>query len=144
MILARFAAGNPLTAIFRWGPVLLWMAGITYFSSLSDPLGPLSRYSDLIGQIGHIAEYAGLAVLLHRATHHPSRTTHHAFALSFAIGLLFALLDELHQAFVPGREAALGDVGLDTVGLGVGLLAVWLLGCVVGSLKRRSQFVVMR
>ncbi|HEY76474.1 MAG TPA: hypothetical protein G4O00_09880 [Thermoflexia bacterium] len=62
-------------AAYRWGPVLLWMAGIFIFSSLSRPLGPLSDtpYGGLVGRLCHVAEYAGLAALLYRAVL-PGRT----------------------------------------------------------------------
>lgn len=45
------------------------MAGIFHFSSLTYPLGPLSRseYSEIIGRVAHFVEYAGLAILLQRA-----------------------------------------------------------------------------
>ena len=58
-----------LDLAWRWGPVLLWMAGIFFFSSLSDPLGPASEsaHSGLIGRAAHALEYAGLAALLLRA-----------------------------------------------------------------------------
>jgi hypothetical protein len=117
------------------------MVGISYFSSRSDPLGPLSasEMAGLIGNAAHIAEYAGLAVLLHRAWAgdalawpRPSAGEHfppaerQAFAFSLVAGLLFALLDEFHQSFVPGREASLSDVALDASGLGMALTGVWL------------------
>jgi len=40
------------------------------------------------------------------------------------IGFLFALLDELHQGFVPGRDAELADIVVDAVGMGVALIAI--------------------
>jgi hypothetical protein len=53
-----------------WVPVLLWMAGIFYFSSRRVPLGfvpasPGRRVS--VGKMAHFVEYAGLAILLYRA-----------------------------------------------------------------------------
>ena len=54
----------------RWAPVLLWTAGIFYFSSRPDPLGflPSSGHDTFdIGNLAHIGEYAGLAALLYRA-----------------------------------------------------------------------------
>ena len=43
--------------------------------------------------------------------------------LAFALTVLYRVLDELHQAFVPGRTASEADLGLDAAGalIGVGL-----------------------
>jgi VanZ family protein len=38
-------------------------------------------------------------------------------------GILFAALDEFHQAFIPGRHASIWDVVADALGLVVGF--VW-------------------
>jgi len=64
---------SPVFSIFRlverWGPVLVWMVGIFYFSSRPDPLGFLCSGQDTVGvdKLAHMGEYAGLAALLYRA-----------------------------------------------------------------------------
>ena len=35
--------------------------------------------------------------------------------------MLFAISDEFHQSFVPGRSASLMDIGLDLLGIVLGL-----------------------
>lgn len=52
-----------------------------------------------------------------------------AFVLSMCC--LYAITDELHQYFVPGRAMELRDVIIDTVGASVGMS----IGCVVRGLK---------
>ena len=39
------------------------------------------------------------------------------FSLSFGLLILYGILDELHQFFVPGRFCTLFDVGIDTAGI---------------------------
>ena len=46
---------------------------------------------------------------------------------SFAAGGLYALLDEVHQAFVPGRAMEGADILTDLLGLGVGILLLGYL-----------------
>ena len=38
-----------------------------------------------------------------------------------ALAVLYAVSDEVHHGFVPGRNAAVADVLIDSVGAGVGL-----------------------
>jgi len=82
----------------------------------------------LVRKTAHFVEYAILGCLFWRvvasanafAASSPAR--HLAWALLFAG--LYAASDETHQIFVPGREASIHDVILDTVGAGFGLAVV--------------------
>lgn len=64
-----------------------------------------------------MVEYAILAMLLLRAA---GRSLEGALAVS----LLYALSDELHQSFVPGRTARWADVGFDFVGAVLGVITI--------------------
>ena len=55
-------------------------------------------------------------------------------AAAFAIVFLYAVSDEIHQLFVPGRAAAVGDVLIDTAGGLTGILAL------LGFRKLRMMF----
>lgn len=46
---------------------------------------------------------------------------------AFILGVLFAVTDELHQLFSPGRAAQFTDVLLDACGVAVGSLVIYLL-----------------
>ena len=136
-------------SVSPWVPVLLWIAGIFYFSSRPDPLGFLpssgQRIVD-IDKLAHMGEYAGLTVLCYRAlaggqqgvkdTKQPAGNPHtpqsdpppgrRALALSFALALAYAVLDELHQSLVPGRGGQPVDVGYDVAGMAAALGLIWL------------------
>ena len=111
-----------------WGLVLLWMAGIFVFSSSRRPLGPLSglECSGVIGRIAHAGEYAGLTALLYRAVARSERGRR-ASLISLGLALAYAVFDELHQKFTPGRDCELADLGYDLAGviLSLGLIQVW-------------------
>jgi VanZ family protein len=49
------------------------------------------------------------------------------YLFAFVLAVLYALTDEWHQAFVPGRSASLLDSGVDAIGALVGLSAVYWL-----------------
>ena len=55
--------------------------------------------------------------------------------LVLALVALYAASDEIHQAFVPSRDASVRDVLLDTTGGALGLLCLWAVGCLR---KRRA------
>jgi len=47
--------------------------------------------------------------------------------LPFLFCILYAALDEVHQYFVPGRQASLRDLACDAVGIAIGMWAYTLL-----------------
>ena len=124
------------------------MAGISYFSSRSDPLDflPSSGRGNGIGNLAHMGEYAGLAALLHRALssdkgvdrekgkgeieerRDTSVSLHRGRRLKvvFALALAYAVLDEFHQELSPGRSFELADIGYDLAGIVVALGLIWL------------------
>lgn len=46
--------------------------------------------------------------------------------LALALAVLYAVSDEIHQAFVPGRAGSPLDVAIDAVGVACGI-AIWQL-----------------
>jgi VanZ family protein len=47
---------------------------------------------------------------------------------AFLIGALGGALDEVHQIFVPGRSAEVGDAAADLIGAAAGILVIaWIL-----------------
>ena len=116
-----------------WAPVFLWMAGIFYFSSRSNPSGflPSSGHGIHIDRPAHIAEYAGLAALLYRAIRKQRNgaTPEHRrwrWKVVFVLALAYAVLDELHQELVPGRGFELADIGYDLAGIIATLGLIWV------------------
>lgn len=124
-----------------WLPVILWAAIIFFFSSNPDPYRFLpaswrsavpipaisnSSAAELLGQILHFVEYAVLSFLIARALHssgrgarafHQSKTdTPKIPALVVIIAMLYALSDETHQLFVPGRAFQVIDLIIDFLG----------------------------
>jgi VanZ family protein len=99
-----------------WLPVVAWAAVIFALSSVPDLGTGLGGWDLVLRKIAHAAEYAVLGALLVRAT---GRT-----GLAFALGTLYAVSDELHQSFVPGRLGSPIDVAIDAVGVVVGI-ALW-------------------
>lgn len=105
----------------RWLPAILIMAAIFYFSSIpSKEMPSFGNWDALVKKSGHILGYALLALAYLRGIHSPDWR---AFSLALAGVILFAVLDEFHQSYVPGRTSTMVDVGIDTLGAFIGLTA---------------------
>jgi VanZ family protein len=100
-----------------WLPVFAWAAVIFAFSSIPSLSSGLGVWDTVLRKGAHVTEYAILGALLYRALA--------AEALALAAGIAYAATDELHQHFVRGRHASPVDVGIDAVGVALGMLA-WL------------------
>jgi hypothetical protein len=104
--------------------VLAYMGGIFWLSSL--PAARVAAFgipAELLN-VAHIPLFAGLgSVTLLALT---GRTVLRV-ALAVALALVFALSDEWHQTFVPGRVFSLGDLSSDALGVAIGV-GVVLLG----------------
>ena len=128
----------------NWLPVVAWAALIFVFStgafsgsSTSSFLVPLlnhffpalpgddiGRIHTLIRKLGHVSEYLILALLVLRTLSRETggRLSPRRLALGLLITALYAVSDELHQAFVPGRTASIVDVWIDVLGGACGAL----------------------
>lgn len=121
----------------RWLPVICLMLVIFGLSSIPDlvffrdRLPPewmtwIKRYSLRVGEGGFFSY--GLSLhpdnLIHKAGHFILfgllgaalyRATDRSVRLSLLISLLFAVSDEVHQGFVPGRFMRFGDILFDVL-----------------------------
>jgi VanZ family protein len=101
----------------------------------------LDRIHGLIRKLSHVTEYGIFTLLLYRAfagakpfAWRPRLAT--ACVLAAAV---YAVIDEFHQSFVPGRGPSLVDSAIDTAGALVAMLAVY---AVSRALRPSSQPVV--
>jgi VanZ family protein len=100
-----------------WLPVVAWAALIFTLSSIPDLGTGLGGWDLVLRKIAHAAEYAVLGALLFRALGRELPAV--------AIGIAYAVADEVHQVFVPGRQGAAFDVLVDAAGV---LVGVYVLG----------------
>jgi VanZ family protein len=97
-----------------WLPVVAWAALIFALSSIPDLGTGLGGWDLILRKIAHAGEYAVLGGLLVRATGRSG--------LAFALGVLYAVSDEIHQSLVPGRLGSPLDVAIDAAGVAVGIV----------------------
>jgi VanZ family protein len=83
------------------------------------PRAPDDLVDTLVKKGAHFGEYLVLGFLLGRALA-AERARRTAFA-AVGLAIAYAISDELHQAFVPGRLPSPWDVGIDTLGAVAGM-----------------------
>jgi len=153
---------NKITIIFSWTAVLLWLVLIFYLSSQpavqSDGLSrkvteiiiekvgtvmPLdnetsttvdlvARFNHVVRKCGHFGLYFVLSVLMMNALRVSGIIGFKGYILSLVFCILYAISDEVHQLFVPGRGAQVTDVLIDSFGafIGIGMYGV------IGKIKK--------
>ncbi|HMP73980.1 MAG TPA: VanZ family protein [Kiritimatiellia bacterium] len=103
--------------ILFWFPALLWAGVIFYSSSLTPEEHRLSLPFLHADKIVHAIVFGILSLLLWFAIWKTSMMTLPACILwAFSLAALYGILDEVHQSFVPGRDATFGDVLADIIG----------------------------
>ena len=116
-------------ALSLWLPVVAWAGLIFALSSIPDLGTGLGTWDLVLRKVAHAAEYAVLGFLLLRAL---GRET-----AALVVGIAYAASDELHQHFVPGRQASVLDVLVDSVGVAAGVVAF-------KALSDRDRFLWIR
>lgn len=127
--------------IVSWGAVVFWMFLIFLLSSQgSVATGELSMsvtekvadrvpieqpdltfWNFMARRAAHVFLYFVLGILLCIAFSFTVEKGWRVYFWAFGVGVLYAISDEFHQMFVPGRDADLADIFFDGVGLLLGL-----------------------
>lgn len=122
-------AGRSLI-FFRGLSLLIWMGVIFFFSSLSgngysNP--SLSYYMERKG--AHVIEYALLMLLAVRfaTAVFPREAFKKILLLAGIFSITYGAVDELHQFFVPYRGARISDVLVDSLGVLLMGILLWLI-----------------
>jgi VanZ family protein len=111
--------------ISRWGPAAVIMSVIFIASAIPGSEMPKFGFWDFaVKKGGHMAGYALLALsYLHALNNAPGNRPFRLVA-AFCLTVLYAVSDEWHQTFTPGRTPSLLDVIIDGAGGLIGI-ALW-------------------
>lgn len=133
-----------------WAAVLIWMAVIFFLShqpgsesgelssaitekiiAAAEQISPALGYSveklhTIVRKSAHFAAYLLLGILALNALRKSGAAGFRSYAFAFCIAAGYALTDEFHQLFIPGRSGEMRDVGIDSAGAAAGLLLFWL------------------
>lgn len=109
--------------VLAFAPAIVW-AGVIFFLSSQEMLPGLSvSFFDFVfKKTAHAFVFGVLFVLFLRGFAKLGKTAHNSWKVSILLCTLYAITDELHQAFVPGRTASIGDIGFDFLGIALAFL----------------------
>ena len=125
--------GAPSTSQFTfgliryWGPVVLYAGFIFYLSSQSFFPDTLPSYVQKMGdKAHHMMAYGLFGLLWYRAFRWSAgpRGARRAVLLAIVAATLYGVTDEMHQSFVPLRDADLWDVVADALGAALAVFAM--------------------
>lgn len=131
--------------IISWLLVILWMTLIFYLSHqpatesnslstgiteriiaviervTSDTDIDIRNFNHIIRKNAHFFAYLILGLLLSNALKSNGMQGLNRFLIALAISILYAISDEVHQLFIPGRAGQVKDVIIDSAGATVGI-----------------------
>jgi VanZ family protein len=110
----RVPVPGPGTRLSAWAPVVLWAVVIFALSSIPSLSTGLGTWDLVLRKVAHLAEFGALGALLVRALGREPAAV--------ALGAAYAATDEVHQAFVRGREGSPIDWLIDVVGVVTGVI----------------------
>lgn len=134
-----------------WGPVIIWMVVIFYLShqpaeqssGLSNGITLLvsniiqnilpifkidyTALTFIVRKLAHLIAYLILGYLLMRALSQREELSFRIIGQAFFICVMFAISDEIHQLFIPGRSGEVRDVIIDSIGVIFGIAIFYLL-----------------
>jgi len=102
----------------RWSFVVLWMSVIFWFSAQPKEALDFGQ-STLVGKLAHVTGVCNSGWLIQRAR--SGRNMQRVGWQSWLIAVLYAVTDEFHQSFTPGRTPAVMDMMIDSFGAAMGV-----------------------
>lgn len=124
------------------GGIVSQIVGLVYpnFGTIPEPeqTAILDMWQTVVRKCAHFCAYALLSLLVANATRTYNIQKCGRFLIPVAVSALYAVSDEIHQYFVPGRSCQFLDVCIDTAGAAFGT-AVFALGVYLIAKWRRKS-----
>lgn len=146
-----------------WIVVVLWMALIFFFSqqpahisnSLSttiteqlvetvQKIAPIEevyveKFNHIVRKNAHFFIYFFLGIIVFWVFNKTKIKGFHSIWIAFVFCSIYAVSDEFHQLFVPGRGAQLKDVLIDCAGAACGISLAVMIRSIAKNKKTRSK-----
>ena len=96
----------------------------------------MDRAEFAVRKAAHFTEYMLLGIALYGSFHYTEKAgrpgkilsgKYSRFLCAWLIGTLYAMTDECHQYFIPGRSCEIRDMLIDSAGVLMGAVIVWVI-----------------
>lgn len=95
----------------------------------------------IICKVAHFCEYAILGIFASLLLSTYALSGRRRCFLAWVFATTYAVTDEIHQIVVPGREAAIKDVGIDALGALCGVLFLYIMESMIQKIRRTDKKV---
>lgn len=122
------------------GSLAHWLAEVIRPQASEAQLTQLAAWLDYpIRKTAHMTEYAVLGLLLFFFVRGWLRENRKNYIGAFALAVCYAVTDEVHQLFVPGRSGQASDVCVDAGGVLLGLFVIYLFQKIKALRKQKAS-----
>ncbi|MGN1409448.1 MAG: VanZ family protein [Eubacteriales bacterium] len=106
--------------------------------SSSEQQAVIESYDHFIRKAAHFTIYAVLGSLIFSAVKSFGIRDKNSYFISLISGAAYAVSDEIHQYFVPGRACMLRDMLLDSCGVAFGAAVILLIIRLLSKLMKKT------
>jgi len=122
MIVIFLLSNEPAVVSSGRSDLIVYAITTSFHSNMSQEI-----MTFLVRKSAHITAYFILGVLIFNIVKDYKYKSIYAISISIGMAFLYAVSDEFHQSFVPGRSCELRDVIIDTTASIVGVCLFYLL-----------------
>ncbi len=113
---------------------------VTFFNNDIDPNDlekVVNTFQPITRKIAHLTLYTMGGFLIYNFIYRFKFEKSRKIIIALIIGILYAIADEIHQYFVPGRSSGVRDVFIDSLGVILGIFVFILLQKVINKIKSK-------
>lgn len=104
--------------LINWLPALVVMTLIFILSSQpAEVVNSTVARTELVQKVGHLILFMVLSLSYFKATK--------SIKISILLTLMYAIFDEFHQSFTPGRSSSFSDIFVDMIGASISGIFLW-------------------
>ena len=140
----QFSSENATESSSRSGEIIRKIINIFPYTknlSISTKEKIVKKAQPIIRKLAHFSIYAIVGILIMTFVSTYKLLLWKKLLISIIVGLGYAISDEFHQTFIPGRSGELRDVLIDTSGVICGIIIVLIVIAVYKALGEKYKLM---
>ncbi len=97
----------------------------------------MNNAEKIIRKLAHFSIYTVVGFLMMALMSTYNAKTIIRVSISFGIGVIYAISDEIHQYFIPGRSGRVFDVMIDSFGVLTGICIIMIIMYIITKIKKK-------